>query len=84
VDLVGFAGVEAAWPSVPSARASGAVPRRLAGDELTVEVASGAHASRARRDAAEILRELAALLAAPPRSLRVVVGRGDGRAATTS
>lgn len=73
VDLVGFAGVEAIWPSVRSATASEAVPLRLSRDELTVAVPSGAHATRARRDAPAILAELAALLVAPPTTLRVTV-----------
>jgi hypothetical protein len=73
VDLVGFASVESAWPSVTAAAASGAVPVRLAHAELTVEVRSGAHAARARRDAPAMLAELAALLTEPPTALRVVV-----------
>ena len=73
VDLLGFAGVEAAWPSVTSARASGATPLRLTGDELTVTVASGAHAARARRDAPSMLAELAQQLDAPPSTMRVTV-----------
>jgi predicted nucleic acid-binding Zn ribbon protein len=73
VDLVGFAGVEAAWSSVTSARASEAVPVRLSDGGLTVAVPSGAHAARARRDAQSMLAELAAALAEPPARLRVVV-----------
>lgn len=73
VDLLGFAGVEAVWPSVISAQASGAMPLRLTGDELTVTVASGAHAARARRDAPAMLAELAQQLDAPPTALRVTV-----------
>ena len=59
VDLLGFAGVEAAWPAVASAAASGRGPVRLANRELVVAVPSGAHAARARRDAAAMLAELA-------------------------
>jgi predicted nucleic acid-binding Zn ribbon protein len=73
VDLVGFAGVEAAWPSVPAASASCAVPIRLSDGQLTVAVPSGAHAARARRDAAAMLVELAVQLGAPPTRLRVIV-----------
>lgn len=73
VDLVGFAGIEAAWPSVPSASASAALPVRLSDGELTVAVPSGAHAARARRDAAAMLTELAGSLAEPPTRLHVVV-----------
>lgn len=73
VDLVGFAGIEATWPSVRSASASGAVPVRLSDGELTVAVASGAHAARARRDAAAMLAELEGRLAEPPTRLHVVV-----------
>jgi Dna[CI] antecedent, DciA len=73
VDLVGFGAVESAWPSVGSATASGAVPVRLANGELTVAVASGAHAARARRDAAAMLAELGTLLEVPPTSVRVAV-----------
>jgi predicted nucleic acid-binding Zn ribbon protein len=73
VDLVGFASVEAAWSSVRSAGASEAIPVRLSDGELTVAVPSGAHAARARRDAAAMLEELAAVLADPPARLRVVV-----------
>jgi Dna[CI] antecedent, DciA len=73
VDLVGFAAVEAAWPTVRSSLASGAVPLRLAHGELTVVVASGAHAARARRDAPAMLDELAEALGEPPRVLRVTV-----------
>ncbi len=73
VDLVGFAGVEAAWPSVRSADASEAIPVRLSDGELTVAVPSGAHAARARRDAHAMLAELAGQLDEPPRRLRVSV-----------
>lgn len=73
VDLVGFAGVEAAWSSVRSASASEAVPVRLRDGELTVAVPSGAHAARARRDAPAMLAELAGQLADPPSRLRVAV-----------
>ncbi|HEY8081173.1 MAG TPA: DciA family protein [Acidimicrobiales bacterium] len=73
LDLVGFAAVEAAWSAVGSATASGAQPMRLAGGELTVAVVSGAHASRARRDTSAMLVELAAAMAEPPTSVRVVV-----------
>ncbi|HEV3328744.1 MAG TPA: DciA family protein [Acidimicrobiales bacterium] len=73
VDLVGFAGVEAAWPSVPSADASAAIPVRLSDGELTVAVPSGAHAARARRDAPAMLAELAGQLDDPPTRLRVAV-----------
>jgi len=79
VDLVGFATVEAAWPSVGSARASRARPQRLAGTELVVAVPSGAHAARAKLDAAAILDELhVALVGASgaPTTLRVVVAPG--------
>lgn len=73
VDLVGFAGVEAAWPSIHSALAVDALPVRVRDGELTVSVPTGAHAARARRDASAILDELAALVAAPPTRLRVIV-----------
>jgi hypothetical protein len=73
VDLVGFAGVEAAWPSVRSADDAEAIPVRLSDGELTVAVPSGAHAARARRDAPAMLAELAGLLDEPPRRLRVAV-----------
>jgi predicted nucleic acid-binding Zn ribbon protein len=73
VDLVGFAGVEAAWPQVRSADASEAAPVRLNDGELTVAVPSGAHAARARRDAPAMLAELAAALADPPARVQVVV-----------
>jgi hypothetical protein len=76
VDLVGFAGVESAWPSVDAARASGATPVRLREGELTVAVESGAHAARARRDAAAILDALRDALQDAPTSLRVTVRRG--------
>jgi hypothetical protein len=76
VDLVGFAGVEAAWPQVPSAVPSQATPLRLARGELTVAVPSGAHAARARRDTTVILAELASVLDDPPTSLRVAVRGG--------
>jgi hypothetical protein len=79
VDLLGFAGVEAVWPSVTAAEASQAVPVRLSNDELVVAVTSGAHAARARRDAGAMLAELAALLTDPPRAIRVTV-RHDGPA----
>lgn len=73
LDLVGFAAVEAAWDSVGAAVASGARPVRLANGELVVAVDTGAHTSRARRDAGAILAELAAVLSDPPTSLRVTV-----------
>jgi hypothetical protein len=73
VDLVGFAGVEAAWPSMQSVRAIEAVPVRVSDGELCVAVPTGAHAARARRDAAAILDELATLVTTPPTRLRVVV-----------
>lgn len=75
VDLVGFAAVEAVWPRVRAARPSRAHPQRLAGTELVVAVPSGAHAARARLDAASMLDELSAALgtAEPPTALRVVV-----------
>jgi hypothetical protein len=76
VDLTGFGAVEAVWDEVPAAAASGAAPLRLAGGELVVSVASGAHASRARRDAAEMLAQLASKLEVAPRTLRVVVRSG--------
>jgi hypothetical protein len=76
VDLVGYAAVEAAWPSVSSARASGATPVRLARDELVVVVASGAHAARARRDASAMLRELSEQMEGAPDTLRVTVRAG--------
>lgn len=73
VDLTGFAAVEAAWPQVRAAGASGARPVRLAKGELVVGVPSGAHAARARRDASVMLEELATVLPEPPSSIRVVV-----------
>jgi hypothetical protein len=73
VDLAGFAGVEAAWPSVRSADASEAIPVRVSDGELTVAVPSGAHAARARRDAPEMLAELARHLDEPPTRLHVAV-----------
>gem|GEM_PF-4134269 len=81
VDLVGFAAIEAAWGGIESAQASRSRPRRLAGSELVVAVPSGAHAARAKLDAAAILAELAAMLvsgpASAPSTLRVVVGSGQ-------
>ena len=76
VDLVGFAAVEAAWGVVCAASASCATPVRLSNGELTVAVPSGAHAARARRDAAAMLAELAAAIADPPRGIRVTVRPG--------
>lgn len=73
VDLVGFAGVEAAWPQLRSVLAVDAVPVRMSDGQLTVSVPTGAHAARARRDASTILDELAALVVAPPTRLRVIV-----------
>ncbi|HLK44376.1 MAG TPA: DciA family protein, partial [Acidimicrobiales bacterium] len=69
------AAVEAVWSEVPSATASGATPARLCDGELVVSVPSGAHAARARRDAAAMLRELAAVVEGPPTRLRVTVRR---------
>jgi hypothetical protein len=80
VDLLGFAAVEAVWPQVTAAVASGAVPVRLTRDELVVGVVSGAHAARARRDAAAMLAELTALLERPPRTVRVAVRARSVRA----
>lgn len=73
VDLVGYAAVEAAWPAIDAARASGAVPQRYVDGELTVAVDDGARASRARRDAAAMLDQLRAQMADPPTRLRVTV-----------
>ena len=73
MDLSGFAAVEAAWPQVRAASASGAQPLRLAKGELVVGVVSGAHAARARRDASVMLEELASVLHEPPTAIRVVV-----------
>jgi DNA-binding IclR family transcriptional regulator len=73
VDLKGFAAIEAVWPELDAPRRSGAVPVRLAGGELVVAVASGAHATRARRDAAALLAELAARVGDAPSRLRVTV-----------
>jgi len=80
LDLVGFAAVEAAWPSVDAARASVASPLRLANGELVVAVPSGAHAARARRDAAAMLAELAVVLADAPTTIRVAVRPAGGAA----
>jgi len=79
VDLVGLAAVESVWGAIESARRSEAAPVKLSDSELVVAVPSGAHAARARRDAAAILAELGTALAEPPRSLRVVV-RPEGGA----
>ncbi|HEV3212776.1 MAG TPA: hypothetical protein VGZ03_05195 [Acidimicrobiales bacterium] len=76
VDLVGFAGVEAVWGSVTAAVASGAVPLRLSDGALTVVVATGAHATRARRDAAAMLAQLGELLDRAPTTLQVTVRPG--------
>ena len=60
-------------------RPARARPQRLAGTELVVAVPSGAHAARAKLDAAAILDELhVALGGAPgaPTTLRVVVAPG--------
>jgi hypothetical protein len=73
VDLVGFGAVESAWDTVTASSASGARPLRLVGGELLVGVATGAHASRARRDAAAMLDQLAEAMSSPPTSIRVVV-----------
>lgn len=81
VDLVGFASVEGVWPSIESARPSRARPQRLVGTELVVAVPSGAHAARAKLDAAAILQELGAALGGgpdAPSALRVVVSVDDG------
>jgi hypothetical protein len=80
VDLVGFAAVEGVWIGIESARASRARPQRLARTELVVAVPSGAHAARAKLDAAAILEELGAALGGArgaPTSLRVVVAADD-------
>jgi hypothetical protein len=73
VDLTGFAEVEASWEHVLAASASGARPVRLSGGELVVGVVSGAHAARARRDAAAMLEQLRTALEHAPTSIRVVV-----------
>lgn len=73
VDLTGFAAVEAAWPEVGAAVASGARPVRVANGELVVGVATGSHAARARRDADRMLEQLRDAVDDAPTSIRVVV-----------
>lgn len=75
VDVLGLAAIEAVWSKVPSATPSGATPARLADGELVVSVPTGAHAARARRDAAAMLAELAAVVEVSPTRLRVTVRR---------
>lgn len=76
VDVGGFAAIEAVWPEVAAATASGARPVRLERGTLVVGVATGAHAARARRDAQAMLAALVPLLERAPTAIRVVVRPG--------
>jgi len=77
VDLVGLAAVSELWPTIEAARRSEARPVKVVGAELVVAVPSGAHATRARRDAPAILAALALALSSAPTSLRVTVHPED-------